>query len=82
LFNGVVLGDPADSELYGFCVLHRLGIVVPSEAFWGLRSFDRWGKLLIPLELRLSSSFGISSIDSGSFIGESGKISHGVLYDE
>jgi hypothetical protein len=60
---------------------HEPGIAIPSEAFWGLESFDRWGELSVPLELRLSSCFGISSIDSGSFIEESGKISRGVLYD-
>jgi hypothetical protein len=57
------------------------GIAIPGEAFWGLRSFDRWGELLVPLKLGLSSPFGITSIDSGSFVEESGKISCGVLYD-
>jgi hypothetical protein len=46
-----------------------------------LRSFDRWGELLVPLELELSSPFGISSNESGSFTEESEKISHGVLYN-
>jgi hypothetical protein len=63
LFSGVVLGDLADSELRGFYVLHGPGIAVPGEALWGLESFDRWGELLIPLKLGLSSPFGISSID-------------------
>jgi hypothetical protein len=81
LFGGVVLGDSADLELHGFCVSHRLGIVVPGEAFWGFGSFDKWGELLVPLELGLSSPFGILSIDSGSFAEESRKISCGVLYD-
>jgi hypothetical protein len=62
-------------------MLHRPRIVVLGEAFWGLGSFDSWGELLVPLELGLSSPFGISSIDSGSFVEESGKISHGVMYD-
>jgi hypothetical protein len=73
-------GDSADSELHSFCVSHGPGIVVPGEAFWGLGSFDRWGELLVRLELGLSSPFGISSIDSG-FVEEFGKISRGVLYD-
>jgi hypothetical protein len=77
----VVLGDSADLELCSFCVSHVPGIAVPGEAFWGLRSFDRCGELFVPLELGSSSPFGISSIDSGSFIEESGKISHGVLYN-
>jgi hypothetical protein len=77
----VVLGDSADSELYGFCVSHGHGIAIPGEAFWGLGSFDRWGELLVPLELGLSSPFGILSIDLGSFTEESGKKSRGVLYD-
>jgi hypothetical protein len=36
---------------------------------------------LVPLKLGLSSPFGISSIDLGSFAEESRKKSHGVLYD-
>jgi hypothetical protein len=75
------LGDSADSELRGFCMSHGPGIVVMSEAFWGLESLDRWDELLVPLKLGLSSPFGISLIDLGSFIEESRKISHGVLYD-
>jgi hypothetical protein len=77
----VVLGDSVDSELHGFCVSHRIGIPIPGEEFWGLGSFDRWGELFVPLELGLSSPFGISSIDIGSFAEESRKISLGVLYD-
>jgi hypothetical protein len=77
----VVFRDSTDSERRGFYVSHRPGIVVPGEALWGVGSFERWGELLVPLELRLSSTFGISSIDSGSFTEESGKISRVVLYD-
>jgi hypothetical protein len=36
---------------------------------------------LVPLELRLASPSGISSIDSGSFADESGKLSRRDLYD-
>jgi hypothetical protein len=81
LFGGVVLGDSADSELRGFSIGHGLGIAVPREALWGLGAFDRWGELVVPLRLGLSSPFGISSLDSGTFTEESGKISHRVLYD-
>jgi hypothetical protein len=70
------LGDSADSELHSFCVLHGPAIAVSGEAFLGFRSFDRWCELLVPLELGLSSPFGISLTDSGSFAEESGKISH------
>jgi hypothetical protein len=73
--------DSANLELHGFCVSHRPRIAGLGKAFWGLRSFDRWGELLVPLELGLSSTFGISSIDSGSFAEDSEKISRGVLYD-
>jgi hypothetical protein len=62
-------------------VSHVPRISIPGEAFWRLRSFDRWGEVLVPLKLGLSSPFGISLIDSGSFTEESRKISRGVLYD-
>jgi hypothetical protein len=81
LFGGVVLGDSANSELFGFSIGHGTGIDVPGEAFWGLKAFDKWGELLVPLGLGLSSPFGISSLDSGAFAEESRKISRGVLYD-
>jgi hypothetical protein len=81
MFCGVVLGDSADSELGGFYIGHGPGIAISGEAFWGLEAFDRWGELLVLLELRISLLFGISSLDSRSFIEEPGKISRGLLYD-
>jgi hypothetical protein len=39
------------------------------------------GCYMVVLELRMSSPFGTSSLDSGPFVEKSGKISHGVLYD-
>jgi hypothetical protein len=81
LFGGVVLGDSAVSKFHGFSIGHGPRIVVLGEALWEVRAFDTWGELLVPLELGLSSPFGISSLGSGPFTEESGKISHGVLYD-
>jgi hypothetical protein len=80
LFGGVVLGDLAVLEFRGFSIGHGPGIAVPSEALWEVGAFDMWGELLVPLELGSSSPFVISSLDSGPFAEESGKISRGVLY--
>jgi hypothetical protein len=74
LFGGVVLGDSANSELCGFSIGHGPRIAIPGEHFGGLGAFDRWGELLVPHGLGLSSPFGISSLDSGIFAEESGKI--------
>jgi hypothetical protein len=69
---------------------------VPGEAFWWVGAVDRLGELLVPLGLcgswavesyfvasglRVSSALEISSLLSGAFIEESGKISYGSLYD-
>jgi hypothetical protein len=82
-FGGVVLGDSgsADSELGGFSISHEPGLAVPGEALLGLGAFDTWGELLVPHELVFCLSFGVSLLDSGFFIEESGKISCGYLYD-
>jgi hypothetical protein len=71
----------AVAEFCGFSIGHRPGIAISGETLWEVRAFDTWGELLVPLELELSSPFGISSLDSGPFVEESGKISRGVLYD-
>jgi hypothetical protein len=75
------LGDSAISEFRRFSIGHGPRIAVPSEALWDVEAFDTWGELLVPLELRLASPFGISSLDSGPFVEESRKISHRVLCD-
>jgi hypothetical protein len=81
LFARVVLGDSAILEFHGFSIGHRPGIAVLGEALWEVRAFDTWGELLVPLELGLSSPFGISSLDSRSFAKEFGNTSRGVLYN-
>jgi hypothetical protein len=83
LFGGVVLVDSgsANSELGGFSISHRPGLAVPGEALLRLGAFDTWVELLVPHELRFSSSSGVWLVDSGFFTEESGKLSHGFLYD-
>jgi hypothetical protein len=54
------LGGLSQFKTLWFLRVARAGIAIPGEAFWGLGSFDRWGELLVPLKLGLSSPIGIS----------------------